>query len=263
MTALQVIHVLLILGNFLLLIGFIVVTSIPYWSVTCNNCGTSYNLVYIHNGLWQSCVNAFGSYSSSNLNCVRVETNSLYTSNAILDALRAFSLIACILAGISCIVSIFGLPCWSLKTTKKRICLLSAGAIMAIASVFLITAVSWYAVRISYRYYNTRSFQSFQVSPTPVLIFKFGSCIYMGWVFGVLGLVSGSFLMCSTCGDEMDSISDELYDPVEEVTQFVEQPVAYERPPLQGFRDFKGRPPPPGSTLVPADRRPGQYHYYT
>ena len=216
MSALKVIHVLLTLTNVLLFAGYLVILIIPYWSVTCKNCRASgYNLVYIHNGLWESCVNGYGGYSG-NLNCVR-ESSTRYTSNGIMDTLKAFTIISVVLCGFSCLISFFGLPCFPLSKSKKKISLTSAGAIMMISSAFMLTSVTWYAVRVSYRYYNSASFEFYQENPTPVLVFTYGSCVYMGWVFGGLGLISGALLLCSTCGDEMDEdLEDMMFDPVEQ-----------------------------------------------
>ncbi|XP_043955995.1 claudin-4-like isoform X1 [Gambusia affinis] len=166
------------------LIGVITCCSLPRWRRTTFKGANAVTAQVIYEGLWMNCV----SQSTGQMQCRAYD--SLLALPFQFQAVRAMTVISCILCGLSLLILLFGSDltrCFKNQGTKAEIILVAAVGLL-LAGLLVIIPVSWSA------HTTIRDFYS------PVFL-KFhrremGVCIYIGWAAGVLLILTGVLLCC-------------------------------------------------------------------
>ena len=201
----------LIFTQILVFIAFTIILVIPWWSTRCNNCSnmTPGSLLFsYYQGLWEVCIAIAG---RSNIDCSKLQLPGGFSYNVNLQLIRAFAVLATIFSLIPAVLGVCSLPCIpNIKNKTKSKILFASGFLEILSGLFEIVAVSWYASRIGMRYYRSMNMM-YNYGNVAIMPFTYGACLYLGWIFGGLAVISGGALVCSTCAEasgDLDEIAE-------------------------------------------------------
>ncbi|XP_008414590.1 claudin-9-like [Poecilia reticulata] len=164
------------------LIGVTTCCAFFQWKVTIFKGVNSEQVVY--EGLWMNCV----TQATGQLQCRVYDPLMVLPSD--LQAGQPMTVISCILCGLSLLILFFGAdftPCVQNQGTKTILLLVAAVGLL-LAGLLVIIPVSWSAHII------------IRDSNNPILIWvqrrELGASIYIGWVAGVILILTGVLLCC-------------------------------------------------------------------
>uniref|UniRef100_A0A673JS51 Claudin n=1 Tax=Sinocyclocheilus rhinocerous TaxID=307959 RepID=A0A673JS51_9TELE len=167
------------------LIGAVAVTGLPMWKVTAF---IGENIIVMETrweGLWMTC------FRQANIHMQCKVYDSLLFLPPDLQAARGLTCCALALSGVGLLVSLVGLRCTLClrdQPRAKSLIAMAAGVMQILASVCVITPVSWTAHTIIRDFYN------------PLLIDaqrrELGEALYIGWVTSAFLLASGIIFLC-------------------------------------------------------------------
>ncbi|XP_014882595.1 claudin-4-like [Poecilia latipinna] len=152
------------------LIGVIICCSLPEWSVV------HHDIEELHVGLWKTCMK-----QGTGPQACLTHDDSLISSK--IQALRALTVISCILCGLGLLLLIFGsdfTPCVQNQDTKPKM-ILAAAVGLLLAGLLVIIPVSWHSN-------NMRNI------PVLVVGVMLGPSIYIGFVAGLMLMLTGGLL---------------------------------------------------------------------
>lgn len=196
----------------------ITATVIDQWATEdlSSNIVTS---VYTYSGLWRSCVRQTTGFT---------ECRPYYTIlglPALLQAVRALMIIALILGGIACLVTVLSLKCLKMGNMEdniKAIMTLTAGIMDILAGICAIAGVSAFANLIVQSFmFTTYTEGGFgmvgggnvgSLTGTLAPRYTFGPALFIGWIGGAILLIGG--VMKSLACRGMTSDGNERYDGV-------------------------------------------------
>ncbi|XP_063173424.1 claudin-19 [Candoia aspera] len=176
-------------GYFLALagwVGAICAAALPQWKHSSYAGDAIITAVGLYEGLWMSCA----AQSTGQVQCKLHE--SLLSLDVHIQTSRALMVISVLLGFVGTIVSVIGMKCTKVgdenPVAKSWIAVLG-GVIFLLAGLCTATAVSWYASRVTYEFFNPS---------TPMNAkYEFGPAMFVGWSAASLLLLGGSFLSCS------------------------------------------------------------------
>ncbi|KAJ7306471.1 hypothetical protein JRQ81_009825 [Phrynocephalus forsythii] len=178
-----------LVGYFLALagwIGTICASALPQWKQSSYAGDAIITAVGLYEGLWMSCA----SQSTGQVQCKLHE--SLLSLDVHIQTSRALMVVSILLGFVGVIVSVIGMKCTKIgdenPVAKSWIAVLG-GVFFLLAGLCTMTAVSWYAARVTYEFFNPS---------TPVNArYEFGPALFVGWSAASLILLGGAFLSCS------------------------------------------------------------------
>lgn len=195
------------LGFALAIIGFlgtIIVCALPMWKVTAFIGANIVTAQVIWEGLWMNCV----MQSTGQMQCKIYD--SLLALNQDLQAARALTVIAIILAAFGVLLGIAGGKCTNFvedKSSKAKVAI-AAGIVFICAGVLVLIPVCWSANTIVRDFYN------------PVIINaqrrELGAALYIGWGTAAI-LILGGALLCSSCPPKESQEYPVKYGPARSV----------------------------------------------
>ncbi|CAM9114130.1 claudin-4-like [Lampetra fluviatilis] len=167
------------------LLGAIVCCAMPMWRVSAfigNNIVVAQT---IWEGLWMNCV----VQSTGQMQCKIYD--SMLALGQDLQAARALTVIAIVVATVALLVSIAGAKCTTCiedESTKARVSI-AAGAGFVLAGLVEMVPVSWSANSVIRDFYNP------MVPDTTKR--EIGAAMYIGWAAAFLLMLGGALLCCS------------------------------------------------------------------
>ncbi|KAG7259927.1 hypothetical protein CRUP_028890 [Coryphaenoides rupestris] len=178
-----------IVGIALGVIGFImsiVVCAMPMWRVTAFIGANIVTAQTIWEGLWMNCV----VQSTGQMQCKVYD--SLLALPQDLQAARAMTIIAILLAVLAVLISVVGAKCTNCvedEASKSKVMII-AGIFFVLAGVLVLVPVSWTASTIIRDFYNPLL--------TNAQRRELGASLYIGWGTAALLLIGGA-LLCTSC----------------------------------------------------------------
>lgn len=178
-----------ILGVMLAMIGWlgtIITCGLPMWRVTAFVGANIVTAQIIWEGLWMNCV----VQSTGQMQC-KVYDSMLALSQD-LQASRAMSIIAIILAILAIMISIMGAKCTNCiedEASKAKV-MIVAGVLFILAGVLQLIPAAWVANQTIRDFYNPMLNAAQQR--------ELGASIYIGFAAAAMMLIGGAMLCC-TC----------------------------------------------------------------
>ncbi|XP_034974986.1 claudin-19 isoform X1 [Zootoca vivipara] len=168
------------------LVGTICSSALPQWKQSSYAGDAIITAVGLYEGLWMSCA----SQSTGQVQCKLHE--SLLSLDVHIQTSRALMVVSILLGFVGAVVSVIGMKCTKVgdetPVVKSWIAVLG-GVFFLLAGLCTVTAVSWYAARVTYEFFNPS---------TPVNArYEFGPALFVGWSAGSLSVLGGAFLCCS------------------------------------------------------------------
>ncbi|CAM9189544.1 claudin-4-like [Lampetra fluviatilis] len=166
-------------------VGGIVSCALPMWKVTALLGSSVITSIMTYEGLWMNCV----VQSTGQMQCKRYD--SMLALGQDLQAARALTVIAVVLAGVGILVGIAGAKCTTCvddETTKARVSI-AAGSVFILAGVLEMIPASWSANAIVRDFYNPLVPEAGKRD--------MGASLYLGWAASALMLLGGAMLCCS------------------------------------------------------------------
>ncbi|XP_074053027.1 claudin-9 [Macrotis lagotis] len=167
-------------------LGTLVSCALPLWKVTAFIGNSIVVAQVVWEGLWMSCV----VQSTGQMQCKVYD--SLLALPQDLQAARALSVIALMLALLGLLVAITGAQCTTCvedEVAKARI-VLTSGIIFLISGILVLIPVCWTAHAIIQDFYNPLVAEALKR--------ELGASLYLGWAAAAL-LMLGGGLLCCTC----------------------------------------------------------------
>ncbi|XP_020851145.1 claudin-9 [Phascolarctos cinereus] len=167
-------------------LGTLVSCALPLWKVTAFIGNSIVVAQVVWEGLWMSCV----VQSTGQMQCKVYD--SLLALPQDLQAARALSVIALMLALLGLLVAITGAQCTTCvedEVAKARI-MLTSGIIFLISGILVLIPVCWTAHAIIQDFYNPLVAEALKR--------ELGASLYLGWAAAAL-LMLGGGLLCCTC----------------------------------------------------------------
>ena len=173
-----------------------------------------------YQGLWEVCISIA---ARSNTDCSKLQLPGGFSYNVNMQLIRAFAILATVFSVIPVVLGIVSLPFVPVKQKIKSKLLFASGFLEILAGTFEIVAVSWYASRIGMRYYRQMD-MSYNYGSVAIMPFTYGPCLYLGWIFGSIAVITGAALVCSTCAEASGDL-DEFAE--QEINQMEKPYLAY------------------------------------
>ncbi|XP_039223449.1 claudin-19 [Crotalus tigris] len=176
-------------GYFLALAGWaaaICALVLPQWKQSSYAGDAIITAVGLYEGLWMSCA----AQSTGQVQCKLHE--SLLSLDVHIQTSRALMVVSILLGFVGTVVSVTGMKCTKVgdqnPVAKSWIAVLG-GVLFLLAGLCTAGAVSWYASRVTYDFFNPG---------TPLNAkYEFGPALFVGWAAASLLILGGSFLSCS------------------------------------------------------------------
>lgn len=157
--------------------------------------------VYHAEGLWMRCAIPV----PGRMSCDYYGT-TLFDVPGYLQALRALSVISCILLFCSTLCNILALDCITQVAGRKKAWLARiGGASCLLGGLMLITAVSWYAAEVIQEFNNKFAY------PEETFKYTFGAALYVGWFAGGLAFICGAVVLCFSCCSDFEDDDGATY----------------------------------------------------
>ncbi|XP_032836490.1 claudin-4-like [Petromyzon marinus] len=166
-------------------VGGIVSCALPMWKVSALLGSSVITSIMTYEGLWMNCV----VQSTGQMQCKRYD--SMLALGQDLQAARALTVIAVVLAGVGILVAIAGAKCTTCvedEATKARVSI-AAGAVFVLAGALEIVPASWSANAIVRDFHNPLVPEAGKRD--------MGASLYLGWASSALMLLGGALLCCS------------------------------------------------------------------
>ncbi|XP_068771919.1 claudin-19 [Struthio camelus] len=160
--------------------------ALPQWRQSSYAGDAIITAVGLYEGLWMSCA----AQSTGQLQC-RLH-DSLLSLDAHLQTARALMVVALLLGLAGAGASVAGLRCTTVgegDPVAKGRAAVAGGLLFLLSGLGALTAVSLYASRVTYEFFNPS---------TPLNArYEFGSALFVGWAAAGLTVLGGSLLCCS------------------------------------------------------------------
>ncbi|XP_078472897.1 claudin-1-like isoform X1 [Lampetra planeri] len=179
-----------VLGTIIACLGWVgatVATAMNEWRVT-SRASSVITATWVFQGLWMNCAgNALGAvHCRPHLTVFKLENY--------VQACRAFMITSVFLGCLAMICSPFGMTCVRISFVSdkaKRNITFITGFICILQGLLIVSAVSWYAYRVTVEYYD------------PTIIgakYELGTALFIGWASALLTLTGGTIIVCSGVG---------------------------------------------------------------